>query len=96
MENRISYTLQCAALGALGGLGGVVVRQYFLTLDIPPFLPEFLRLVAGPLAGAALGAGLGFFSSMMMEKNAERMAGLRRFFPLSILLDGLMLGLFLH
>lgn len=96
MENRISYTLQCAALGALGGLAGVVIRQFFLTLDIPPFLPEFLRLVAGPLAGGALGAGLGYFSSLMFETNPERLARLRQFFPLSILFDGLMLGLFLR
>lgn len=96
MGNRISYSLQCAALGALSGLAGVILRQYFIAIDIPPFLPAALRLVAAPFAGGAIGAALGYFSSMMIEKNEERLGRLRTFFSVSLLFDGLLLGLFLQ
>jgi hypothetical protein len=96
MENPISYSLQCAAFGMLGGATGAVLRTYFFAIGIPPYLPAALRLVAGPAAGGLLGGLFGYFSGAMIERNEERLGRLRLGLSLSVILDGLLLGLFLH
>ncbi len=95
MGNRISSMLQFAALGALGGLAGVILRRIFGLELIPAFLPASLNLLAAPLAGGLIGAGMGYFSRIMIEKNEERLARLTLPLVFSVFIDGLLLGLLL-
>lgn len=96
MGDRFSYALQCAAVGALAGVAGVVLRLYFLPIDFTLGLPPSLGYVAGPLVAGLLGWALAWFSSVMIEKNEARLNPLRTVILYSLIIDGLMLGLFLH